>query len=112
MSEAEKLCDVIGIIHGGRLLAEGTLAEIRVKTGEQDLEESFMKIVAAGGGRMSASTIGTIYAKEIRDLLRDRRTVISTIVIPTVVMPLIVFGFISLASRIVTRARWRSRGSW
>ena len=54
---------------------------------------------------MNGATIRTIYAKEIRDLIRDRRTVISTIVIPTVVMPLIVFGFISLASKIVTRAR-------
>ena len=54
---------------------------------------------------MSGRTVGTIYAKEIRDLLRDRRTVVSTIVIPTVVMPLIVFGFISLASKIVTKAR-------
>jgi sodium transport system ATP-binding protein len=48
MSEAEKLCDVIGIIHGGRILAEGTLAEIRAKAGEQDLEECFVKIVAPG----------------------------------------------------------------
>src|SRR5271154_1638682 len=39
MSEAEKLCDVIGIIHGGRLRAEGTLASIRAQTGETDLEE-------------------------------------------------------------------------
>jgi sodium transport system ATP-binding protein len=45
MSEAEKLCDVIGIIHGGRLRAEGTLAEIQARTGETDLEESFVKIV-------------------------------------------------------------------
>jgi sodium transport system ATP-binding protein len=29
MSEVEKLCDTIGIIHGGRLVAEGTLAELR-----------------------------------------------------------------------------------
>jgi hypothetical protein len=35
MSEAEKLCDVIGIIHGGRLRAEGTLAELRARTGER-----------------------------------------------------------------------------
>jgi sodium transport system ATP-binding protein len=45
MSEVEKLCDVIGIIHGGRLLAEGTLAELRAKTGENDFEEAFVKIV-------------------------------------------------------------------
>jgi sodium transport system ATP-binding protein len=46
MSEAEKLCDVIGIIHGGALRAEGTLAELRARTGESDLEECFVKIVA------------------------------------------------------------------
>lgn len=45
MSEVEKLCDVVGIIHGGRLLAEGTVAELRAKTGENDFEEAFVKIV-------------------------------------------------------------------
>ncbi len=46
MSEAEKLCDRIGIIHGGAIRAEGTLAELRALTGEPDLEESFVRIVA------------------------------------------------------------------
>jgi len=45
MSEVEKLCDVIGIIHDGKLLAEGTLADLRSKYDEQDLEEIFVKIV-------------------------------------------------------------------
>ena len=45
MSEVEKLCDVVGIIHGGRLLAEGTLTQLRERTGEQDMEEAFVKIV-------------------------------------------------------------------
>lgn len=45
MSEVEKLCDVIGIIHGGKLLAEGTLAQLRQKHNEPDLEEIFVKIV-------------------------------------------------------------------
>ena len=46
MSEVEKLCDNIGIIHDGRLLAEGTLAELRQKHSEQDLEEIFVQVVA------------------------------------------------------------------
>ena len=46
MSEVEKLCDIIGIIDGGRLLAEGTLAELRQRYAEQDLEEIFVKVVA------------------------------------------------------------------
>lgn len=45
MSEAEKLCDVIGIIHQGRLLAEGTLAELRVRYQQRDLEEIFVSAV-------------------------------------------------------------------
>ena len=45
MSEAEKLCEKIGIIDGGRLHAEGTLTELRQRYGEQDLEEIFVKLV-------------------------------------------------------------------
>jgi len=46
MSEVEKLCDVIGIIQSGKLLAEGSLAQLREQCGEQDLEEIFVKLVA------------------------------------------------------------------
>ena len=46
MSEVEKLCDVIGIIQNGKLLAEGSLAQLRERHGEQDLEEIFVKVVA------------------------------------------------------------------
>jgi len=45
MSEVEKLCDRVGIIHGGRLLAEGTVADLRARHGEEDLEEVFVKVV-------------------------------------------------------------------
>jgi len=45
MSEVEKLCDVIGIIQSGKLLAEGSLAELRERYQELDLEEIFMKVV-------------------------------------------------------------------
>jgi len=45
MSEVEKLCDRIGIIHDGKLLAEGTLPELRTRFGLQDLEDLFVKVV-------------------------------------------------------------------
>ena len=45
MSEAEKLCDTIGIIHEGKLLEEGTLADLRKRTGITDLEDIFVKTV-------------------------------------------------------------------
>jgi sodium transport system ATP-binding protein len=47
MSEVEKLCDVIGVIHDGSLLAEGTPAQLREKYKEHDFEEVFVKIVTA-----------------------------------------------------------------
>ncbi|MCX7982026.1 MAG: ABC transporter ATP-binding protein [Syntrophales bacterium] len=46
LSLAEEICDRIGIIHRGRLLATGTMEELRhlVQTGVQDLESIFLKI--------------------------------------------------------------------
>jgi sodium transport system ATP-binding protein len=45
MSEAEKLCDRIGIIHNGKLLAEGSLQELRARYRNDDLEEIFIRVV-------------------------------------------------------------------
>ncbi len=55
MSEVEKLCDTIGIIHGGRLVAEGTLAELRQRFNEQEMEEIFVK--AVGGEAALAAAL-------------------------------------------------------
>jgi len=45
MSEVEKLCDTVGVIQSGKLLAEGTVTQLRDKYAEHDLEEIFVKIV-------------------------------------------------------------------
>jgi len=45
MSEMEKLCDTIGIIHHGRLMAEGTLAQLRERYACADLEDVFVRVV-------------------------------------------------------------------
>jgi sodium transport system ATP-binding protein len=50
MREAERLCDRLGIIHRGRLLAEGTLDELRQRSGEQDLEELFFRLISEAEG--------------------------------------------------------------
>ena len=55
MSEVEKLCDVVGIIHNGRLVAEGTLVELRARFGEHDMEEVFVK--AVGGEAALAAAL-------------------------------------------------------
>ncbi len=55
MSEVEKICDIIGIIHHGRLVTEGTLAELQQRFGEQDMEEIFVK--AVGGEAALAAAL-------------------------------------------------------
>ena len=47
LSLAEDLCDRIGLIHKGTLLAQGTVAELNLaaKTGEARLEEVFLTLV-------------------------------------------------------------------
>jgi sodium transport system ATP-binding protein len=45
MSEAEKLCDRIAIIHSGRILACDTLEGLRAKTGQHYLEDIFVQYV-------------------------------------------------------------------
>jgi sodium transport system ATP-binding protein len=45
MSEVEKLCDTIGIIHNGKLLSEGTLAQLAARHGQTDMEEIFVQVV-------------------------------------------------------------------
>jgi sodium transport system ATP-binding protein len=46
MREAEKLCDRIAILHRGRILAEGTLEELRDRHQERDLEELFFRLIS------------------------------------------------------------------
>jgi sodium transport system ATP-binding protein len=43
--EVEKLCDRVAIIHRGRVLDQGTLAELRDRHGEADLEELFFGLI-------------------------------------------------------------------
>src|SRR4029077_5487915 len=45
MREAERLCDRISVVHRGRMLAEGTLEELRDRYGQPDLEELFFELI-------------------------------------------------------------------
>ena len=42
LDEAERLADRIGIIHGGKLVAEGSSDELTARSGARDIEEVFM----------------------------------------------------------------------
>jgi sodium transport system ATP-binding protein len=45
MAEAEKLCDRIGLLERGKLLAIGTMDDLRAQSGEHYLEDIFLKLV-------------------------------------------------------------------
>lgn len=46
---------------------------------------------------MSLRNIGVVYRKELTDTLRDRRTLITSILIPILMFPVLIFGFGALA---------------
>jgi ABC-type multidrug transport system ATPase subunit len=48
LSEVERVCDRVGVIHGGRLLREGPVDELM---GEgQELEDFFVELIQSAGG--------------------------------------------------------------
>ena len=46
MTEVEKLCDRIAIVHRGSILAEGTVGQLRDLHQEHDLEELFFQLIS------------------------------------------------------------------
>jgi len=54
---------------------------------------------------MRAANVGIVYRKELLDSLRDRRTLISMVVVPILLFPLMTIGFGSLAARQVRRVQ-------
>lgn len=54
---------------------------------------------------MNGRNILTVYLKELRDSLRDRRTLISMIVIPTLVMPALMAAVAVVSLKVVRQAR-------
>jgi sodium transport system permease protein len=49
--------------------------------------------------------ISLVYRKELKDTLRDRRTIISMVVVPMLVMPALMFGFAVLSVKVIRKAR-------
>jgi sodium transport system ATP-binding protein len=45
MSEVERLCDRIAVIHDGRMVENGTIADFKSMTGQTSLEMAFLKLV-------------------------------------------------------------------
>jgi len=45
MSEVRRLCDRVVLIHQGKVYFTGTVEEMKTQSGEEDLEEAFLKLV-------------------------------------------------------------------
>ncbi len=45
MSEVERLCDRVGVIHDGVLMGEGTVEELKARSGHETLERAFLDLV-------------------------------------------------------------------
>src|SRR5271170_247012 len=57
---------------------------------------------------MSFHSVAVVYRKELTVALRDRRTLISTIVVPLLLFPVLSVGFASVATLLVGKAKEES----
>ncbi len=55
LDEAERLCDRFGLLHQGRLLHEGTLADLRAQTGCETLTEMFLQCLETADGQAAGT---------------------------------------------------------
>jgi len=54
---------------------------------------------------MNPQAVGVVYRKELTEWLRDRRTLISTVIAPLLLFPVIILGFSYLAVNLVGKAQ-------
>lgn len=67
LAEAELLCDRVGLLHRGRLLAEGTPPELRASAGgASSLEEAFLRLVAMSASASAESATNASAAEPPR----------------------------------------------
>jgi sodium transport system ATP-binding protein len=50
LDEAQRLCDRFGLMHHGRIVLEGSLPELRVRTGAYSLVEMFLQLAQSNAG--------------------------------------------------------------
>jgi sodium transport system ATP-binding protein len=67
MSEVERLCDRIAIMHDGKILDTGTLQELRTRHEEHDLEELFFRLLTTYESEQEASSAEEVAAAITQD---------------------------------------------
>jgi sodium transport system ATP-binding protein len=59
MSEVERLCDQVYVIHDGRIRGEGAVADLKSRTGAATLEMAFLELVQPKGAHLSEEPISS-----------------------------------------------------
>jgi len=54
---------------------------------------------------MNPQAVGIVYRKELTEWLRDRRTLISTVLVPLLLFPVLILGFTYLATNLIGKAQ-------
>lgn len=67
MREVERLCDRVGILHRGKMLAYGTLSELAEQRGEDDFEELFFRLLKESD------------QNEVAEISADRKSAVTTV---------------------------------
>jgi sodium transport system ATP-binding protein len=65
LDEAERMCDHFGLLHRGRLVRAGTLADLREATGCQTLVEMFMKLVQPAPALKGSDAVAVAHAEGV-----------------------------------------------
>lgn len=60
---------------------------------------------------MNLRNIAVVYRKELREALRDRRTLVSSILVPLILFPLLTAGLGAAISALIGKAKRRFLGS-
>lgn len=87
MEEVSLLCDSVMMIHQGELVYKGTLPELYAQEQSEDLNYIFMSKLARGMHNVENRLL-----KEMTDSLRDRKTLLLTVLIPLLTMLGLVFS--------------------
>ena len=113
MQEVAALCDRIVILGQGRVVAEGTAAELIAQIGRGVARGRVRRAARHRRGAAferspltrGASRILTVARKEIVDTLRDRRTLLVTLVTAALAGPIFLLLIFNLFAQQADRAR-------
>ena len=80
----------------------GRCADLLVRSGQANLTDAFLHYAGADAGApdgltMRLSIVRTILVKELRETLRDRRTLLLTVGLPVLLYPLAILAFTRIA---------------